>query len=486
VFMIRITSEQGRPRFRPTLESLEARNLPSFLPPITSPLGSGTGLTAVGDFTGDAIPDLVTVAGNSTVRVVPGNGDSTFGSPIDIRGLPSGYHDALAVGDFNGDGNLDVVVTTRAFRTGDPNFVSVLSGNGDGTFQAPMNYQLAMLPQQVVVADFQGDGLPDLVVSSNISSGGSPTGSQVLLNNGDGTFTSTAILPISHPVVGDFLGDGHLDLAGVSGTNTISVFPGNGDGTFQAPISSHIGGEGVFTLVAEDFNGDGHLDLAATAFTSTDDHDTTHVHLLLGQGDGTFLESPVSTPIFRYGAVPVFMATADFSGDGTPELIVGDHSFGDVLILRGAGDGSFQIADSFSGLFPVSGLESGVVGDFNGDGLPDFAVAGGSVVQVFLNAGDGGSRPGTAGSHVFSDQSSGVAATEALVADARPQPVNAVVANQQPAVIAAPPEAVTLALQPRAVADVGTPSAGHKQDGSEPVGAAGLADPLVASLTDIG
>jgi hypothetical protein len=430
MLIIRIVSARGlgRPRFRPALEALEARNLPSFLPPITSPLGPGTGLTAVGDFTGDGIPDLVTVAG-TTLRVEPGNGDGSFGSPIDTRGLPSGYQDALAVGDFNGDGNLDVVVTTRGFRAGDPNFVSVLSGNGDGTFQAPMNYQLALAPLQVVVAGFQGDSRPDLVVSTYISAGGSLIGTQVLLNNGDGTFTSTVTLPILHPVVGDFLGDGHLDLA-------------------------------------------------AAAFISTDDLDSTRMHLLLGQGDGTFQESPINTPILQYGAVPVFMATADFSSDGTPELIVGDHTFSDVVILRAAGDASFQTVDSFPGLFPVGGLESGVVGDFNREGLPDFAVAGGSVVRVFLNAGDGGSQPGAAGSHVFGDQSSGVAAVETLVPEARPQPVNRVVADQHPAVIAAPLEALTLPLQPRAVADVGAWPAGHKKDGAEAVDAGGLADPL--------
>jgi hypothetical protein len=219
------TAARGRPRCRPTLEPLEARNLPSFVPAVTYPLGPGPAALAVGDFTGGGVPDLVSVNGN-TVRVSPGNGDGTFQGPIDTRGLPNGEHEGVAVGDFNGDDNLDLVVTTRSVRAGYPNFVSVLFGNGDGTFQAPVNYQLAMYPQQVAVADLRGDGLPDLLVSSSLAAGGSPTGTLVLLNNGDGTFTGTVTLPVTHPVVGDFLGDGHFDIAGVSGTNAVSVFPG--------------------------------------------------------------------------------------------------------------------------------------------------------------------------------------------------------------------------------------------------------------------
>jgi hypothetical protein len=482
---------RGRARFRPALEVLEGRNLLSFLPPVTYPLGPGPAALAVGDFTGDGIPDLVAEAGN-TVRVSPGNGDGTFQSPIDTRGLPNGDH-ALAVGDFDGDGNLDVVVTTRSLRPGDSNFVSVLFGNGDGTFQPPVNYPLAMYPQHVAVADFKGDGRPDLLVEGDSSVDGSPTGTQVLLNNGDGTFTSTATLPVIHPVVGDFTGNGNLDIAGVAGTNTISVFPGNGDGTFQAPVSSHVDGERVFTLAVGDFNGDSILDLAATAFTPSDDVDSTRVHLLLGQGDGTFQESPVSTPIFRYGAVPVFMAAADFYGDGLPGLIVGDHTFGDVVVLRGVGDGSFRIADSFPGVFP-SGLSSGAVGDFNGDGLPDFAVTAGPV-KVFLNAGDGGSGPGAAspgpaGSRVLGDHSTAVTAVEALVAGVRPQPVSPVAIGHRPAGAAyaaftpGRPEAVARPPQQQAAADAGTP-AHHRVDRAEPADAAGLADPLAADLAQV-
>jgi hypothetical protein len=448
---------------------------------------------AVGDFNGDGIPDLVEIE-STVLRVGLGNGDGTFQSPIDTRGLPNGYHDALAVGDFNGDGNLDVVVTTSGFRPGDPNFVSVLFGNGDGTFPAPMNYPLAMYPQHVAVADFKGDGRPDLMVSTSISGGGSPVGTQTLLNNGDGTFSSTATLPVFNPVVGDFTGDGNLDIAGVTGTNTISVFLGDGDGTFQAPVSSHVDGEGVFTLAVGDFNGDGNLDLAATAFTSSDHVDTTRVHVLLGQGDGTFQESPVSTPIFRYGAEPVFMAAADFYGDGIPDLIVGDNTFSDVVVLRGGGDGSFRIADSFPGVFAVSGLDSGAVGDFNGDGLPDFAVTAGPI-KVFLNAGDGGSGPGAAAQAPPPGLAQAVnpAAVDALFAGARPNPVSrADVVGQQSTVAAvdaafsgALREALTPPPAQPAVADAGIAPHHHPGDRVEAADAAGLADPLAAGLAQV-
>jgi hypothetical protein len=394
VFAIRgksFTAARGRDRRRrPALEALECRNLPSFLPPVAYPLGPGPAALAAGDFTGDGVPDLVSVAAN-TVRLSP--------------------------------------------------------GNGDGTFQS------------------------------------------FLLNNGDGTFTGTVTLPVTHPVVGDFTGHGNLDVAGVSGTNSVSVFPGNGDGTFGPPVVSHVGGLGVFTLAAADFDGDGHLDLAATTSTSSDHEHTTRLRLLLGQGDGTFQEAPVSTPILQYGAVPVFMAAADFSGDGTPELIVGDHLLGDVVILRGAGDGSFRPVDSF-GVFGVNGLDSGVVGDFNGDGLPDFAVTDGTA-QVFLNAGDGGNGPGATspashGSRALGDPSSAVAAAELLVADVRPQPVSPAVGRPASAFAVAAPSAAGLAepfalppAQPLARAPLGPTH--RPADRAEAVDVAGPADPLAGS-----
>jgi hypothetical protein len=374
----------------------------------------------------------------------------------------------------------DLVVTTRAISSDD--FVSVLFGNGDGTFQAPVNYPLTMYPQSVTVADLEGHGRPDLMVESHVSVNGSPLGTQILLNNGDGTFSSTDILPVTHSVAGYFTDDGNLGIAGVSNRDTINVYLGNGDGTFQAPVSSHVDGEGVFSLAVGDFNGDGIQDLAATVFgeDGSGQHSTT-AYGLLGQGDGTFQEVPARLPIFRYGATPTFVALADFYGDGLPGLIEGDSSFHDVVVLRSVGDGSFRIADSFPSVFAGGSLIA-TVGDFNGDGLPDFAVASDTTnpIDVFLNAGDGGSRGGAvvsgpAGSRIFGDHPSEFAAIDGLFADARPQSVSPVAGQQlaAPAVgtafTASRPEAATWLQPSQAVADTGTMHHQHQEDRVRPV-----------------
>jgi hypothetical protein len=336
----------------------------------------GPNSVAVGDFNGDgkldlAVADSAENGGESGVSVLLGNGDGTFQSPAIYHagGVPYG----VAVGDFNGDGKLDLVVADSAGS------VIVLLGNGDGTFQSPVIYAAGCSPYSVAVGDFNGDGKLDLAVAdSDFSYPCGHPGAAVLLGNGDGTFQpavnyGAGSWPFSL-VVGDFNGDGKLDLVVANnGSNNVSVLLGNGNGTFQAAMN-YAAGQGPFGLATADLNGDGKLDLAVA-------DSAAGVSVLLGNGDGTF-RSPVDYPA---GAQPVSVAVADFNGDGKPDLVVANGFGGDnVSVLLANGNGTFQAAvDWPAGSAP----RSVAVGDFNRDGRLDAVASDASnSVSVLLQA----------------------------------------------------------------------------------------------------
>jgi FG-GAP-like repeat len=227
-------------------------------------------------------------------------------------------------------------------------------------------------PTSIAVADFNRDGILDMAVSSladNVVT--------ILLGNGDGTFTSgtpatTAMGSISEGLTaGDFNGDGKIDLAvsnangaGTENSNVINILLGNGDGTFTLSSQSPATGRNPYGATVADFNGDGNLDLAVP-----NELDGT-VTLLLGNGDGTFNTVP-ETP--ATGNYPVQIAVGDFNGDGIPDLAAVNIFGNNIVVFVGKGDGTFT-TDPLS---PTTGQEPcGVaVADFNGDGLSDMAAA---------------------------------------------------------------------------------------------------------------
>ena len=359
--------------------------------------GSDPDSVAVGDFNGDGKLDLVVANQDGTVSVLLGKGDGTFQPAVNYEAdHPAGTEpSSVAVGDFNGDGKLDLLVVNSGSSD-----VSVLLGNGDGTFQTALYSSFVEVnPGMVAVGDFDGDGKLDLVVvNSKAGSGGSGVASNnvsVLLGNGDGTFQTAldfdaGVGPIS-VAVGDFNADGRLDLVVANyAAGNVGVLLGNGDGTFQPAVNYGSGSLPVSVAVG-DFNGDGKLDLAVANVSIPSRSmviPSMVISVLLGNGDGTF------KPAVEYGGGSdtdsSSVALGDFNGDGKLDMAVASSgSTNRVSILLGNGDGTFQSAVDYAGASLPGTAPPLVVGDFNGDGRLDMAVidAASSTVSVLLQPG---------------------------------------------------------------------------------------------------
>jgi hypothetical protein len=298
----------------------------------------------------------------------------------------------VATGDLNGDGKLDLVLTAYPYGS-----VSILLGNGDGTFQGAGTYFSGGAANSVVVADLNEDGHPDLVVAN----GGGDRGSLgVLLGNGDGTFQSTVNYDSGgyearSVAVGDLNRDGHLDLVvancspdysnACNGVGRVGVLLGNGDGTFQLPVAYTSGGTGANSVAIADFNGDGKLDVVV-ASTCADPRNcmTGTVGVLYGNGNGT-LQLPIVYPGGGEG-----LAVGDLNADGKPDIVT------PVSILLNMGDGTFAPPVSYD---PGGGSLSCAITDVNGDSRPDLIVPlvqgndGNGKVAVLLGNGNGTIQP---------------------------------------------------------------------------------------------
>jgi hypothetical protein len=392
--------------FRPMLECLEDRVVPTFLPPTSFAAGTNPTQLAVADFNGDAKSDIAivnnTLAG-TTVGIMLSNGDGTFQPTVNYAAGSGGLD--VKAGYFNADGNIDLAVVGQAGT------VNILLGNGDGTFQAPASYATGGT-HDLVIGDFNNDGKFDVATMGNgIAS--------VLLGNGDGTFQAhqdAVFIGNTNMIAGDFNHDGNLDLAtsNTFSVGTITLLKGHGDGTFDPEININANSAPVY-LAAGDFNHDGNVDFAVA-----NSYSATSMSVILNNGNGTYAP-PTLYPIAETGYE---IEVADLNNDGIQDFAVRGAS--QYQIEYGRGDGTFFSAQNFA--TPMGQFEKGSQhGDFNGDGALDLAYVSSAGVTVVVNANDSASNlAGAVGFQVSTPAST-------TSGSAMPMTVTAVDANGNPA-----------------------------------------------------
>jgi hypothetical protein len=380
----------------------------------------GANAVAIADVNGDGKPDLVVAnwcayssctAPGTNVGVLLGNGDGTFQPAVEYAsgGL---YADSVAIAQLRGPGQpLDIIVANcgsssqvNCVDTSGSGDVTVLLGNGDGTFNTAVSYSLgASGATSVAVADVNGDGKLDLIVATGSNAAGLVG---VLFGNGDGTFQAEAtyssggLSPLALAVA-DLNGDGKPDVvvsnqwADDTDTNSnVSVLLNDGTGKFPTPVSNLTGGFYPDSIAIADVNRDGKPDLVVANSSVGSDGGLGNVGVLLGKGDGTF-QAAAAYLSGGYGAAAV--AVADVSGDGILDVVVANcsgsssdctGSAGDVGVLLGNGSGLFQTAVTYTSgsNYPFAVA----VADVNGDGRPDIVAANCSSANCGQGAGYAG------------------------------------------------------------------------------------------------
>jgi len=339
-----------------------------------------------GDFDGDGKADLAVanLLGDDGISLLIGSADGLFKAAASP--LPYSRSTYVATGDLNNDGRLDIV-------SGSQGFIEVLLGRGDGTFTPPSYIRAGSLMAPVLLADLNGDGNQDVVSGDMYGSN-----MYIFYGHGDGTLTQPDLIAIGTArsiAVGDFNGDGRKDLAVAS-----AYFSGGGNGgsvqlllarpdhyfSLESPLLS---GTPYVAIAASDLNDDGRDDLAvgSAGFGVTS---PGSLQILLSQPDGSFA-APATLLTQPFGVhVAGF---ADLNADGRPDLVaLGDG----IWTYFGAGGGVF--GSPVHGYFVGSGPDSFTIGDWNGDGQQDIAIANDStssepvppsVVSVLMGGADG-------------------------------------------------------------------------------------------------
>ena len=370
----------------------------------------------VTDIDGDGNLDLVVGQGQSGIYLPPqngqgiimflmGNGDGTFrGAPVYPHDAGSGNHGAFAAGDFNNDGNIDVLTTTSNLGNSITG-LQLLLGNGKGIL-TPQTSNTAVAPFFVAAADINGDGNLDAVTlaPTTDSSGNTNLALVTLKGNGDGTFATPVSYQVGTPLpngyfyanlanlaLGDTRATGKPD-AVLYENGSLYLFDNNGDGTFAAPVLIDTE-NGFQSLAVADVNGDGKADIVALTTTPISGTlDTTNSLLIyLSQGNGTFAP-PVTLAISLTDAQDMIVADVNKDGKSDIVLLSSNSTAGtsSLTSFLGHGDGTFAagVNSTLGGLYLVS-LASA---DVNGDGNPDVligACCGNTLASIALGNGDG-------------------------------------------------------------------------------------------------
>ena len=298
---------------------------------------------------------------------------------IPIKGDPF----TAAVGDFDGDGKLDIATANWDGE------ISLFIGSGHRTFDRAPDLVGELGQGAIAAADLNADGRSDIVLAylDESDNGKSVDEIVVLLATGDGTFTRIARpagVDAQALVIADFDEDHRLDVATADDGDTVAFFRGIGDGTFADPVRSPTGGPFSSGIDAADFNGDGHLDVVTTNSLVGHGRSARTVSILLGRGDGTFRAPGV---IAVSAPQPIMPVVADLNGDGHPDFATpGGGGSNGISAFSGLGDGGFADAVDFE---TVPGPHTLVAADFDGDGNVDLATP----ASILFGKGDGTFRP---------------------------------------------------------------------------------------------
>jgi hypothetical protein len=340
-------------------------------PALSDPYGPGS--VVAGDFNKDDHLDLAVNNHQApTVSIFLGNGDGTFRPPTDYPCVNNSW--TIESADLDHDGNTDLIVSEGSA-------IAVLLGRGDGTFGPPHEYPLlGNLARESALGDLDGDGNLDAVVDQDMGAGSGAY--SIFTGNGDGTFSDADTLVDTiggAPALADLNGDGKLDLVigGAWWTNTLHIYLGQGDGTFSGPDTLEAADNFPLYPALADVNNDTNVDIIVPTIYADS------VGVFLGNGDGTFqIRSDFPT-----APSPVVPILADLRLEGHLDLMTINQGHSNSLsVLLGAGTDTLFRAPTNLGLGEYPGRPA--LGDFNEDDCPDLAIPcqTSDYVLVMLNA----------------------------------------------------------------------------------------------------